>query len=131
MKLLLLASAGGAMGAGARFIVNQALGVPAVAGGTISFPWATLTVNVAGGFLMGVVFVLVGERLGGSQEWRVFLATGILGGFTTFSAYSLDMLLLYASDGLSARLLCYVAGSVVLSFLALLFGLWLSRVLFT
>lgn len=131
MKLLLLASAGGAIGAGARYFVNQLLGIPAVAGGPIAFPWATLTVNCVGGFLMGVVFVLVSERLGGSQEWRVFLATGILGGFTTFSAYSLDTLLLYSGDGLSGRLLFYVAGSVVFSFLALLAGLWLSRTLLT
>ncbi len=130
MKLLLLASAGGAIGAGLRFLVNQAFAGPQISGGA-AFPWATLTVNVAGGFLMGVVFVYVGERLGGSPEWRTFLATGILGGLTTFSAYSLDMMNLLTADGMSARFLAYTLGSVVLAFAALAFGLWLTRTLLT
>lgn len=131
MKLLLLASAGGAIGAGLRFLVNQAFAGPQIVRGVMVFPWATLTVNVAGGFLMGIVFVLVGERLGGSPEWRTFLATGILGGLTTFSAYSLDMLLLYNDDGLGVRFLIFTIGSVVLSFVALIAGLWLARTLLT
>jgi CrcB protein len=127
MKLLLLAMSGGAIGAGLRFLVNQALASPATAGGVTAFPWATLCVNVVGGFLMGVVFVFVGERLNGSPEWRTFLATGLLGGLTTFSAYSLDMLMLYGDDGLSLRLAIYTIGSVVLAFAALLIGLWVAR----
>ena len=87
MKLLLLASAGGAIGSGLRFLVNQAVAGPPSERGLIAFPWPTLTVNVVGGFLMGVVFVIVNERLGGSPEWRAFLATGILGGLTTFSLF--------------------------------------------
>ena len=58
MKLLLLASAGGAIGAGLRFLVNQSFAER----GLIAFPWPTLAVNVGGGFLMGVVFVVVHER---------------------------------------------------------------------
>lgn len=131
MRLLLLASAGGAIGAGLRYLVNTAFAGPVLASGGPQFPWATLTVNVAGGFLMGVVYVLVAERLGGSPEWRVFLATGILGGLTTFSAYSLDMLLLYDAGGLGARFLTYTIGSVVMAFLALATGLWLTRTLLT
>lgn len=131
MKLFLLASAGGAIGAGLRFLVNSAMAGPQLVRGAAAFPWWTLTVNVTGGFLMGIVFVLVGERLGGSPEWRTFLATGILGGFTTFSAYSLDMMLLYTEDGLGLRFIGYTLGSVVLSFLALIAGLWLARTLLT
>lgn len=127
MRLLLIASAGGAIGAGFRFLVNQAFAGPQVSGGVLAFPWATMTVNVAGGFLMGVVFVVVGERLGGSPEWRAFLATGILGGLTTFSAYSLDMLTLLTDGGLSLRFFAYTLGSVILAFAALAFGLWLTR----
>lgn len=125
MKLLLLASAGGAIGAGARFLVNEAFAARALTG----FPWATLTVNVTGGLLMGIVFVVVNDRLGGSAEWRTFLATGILGGLTTFSAFSLDMMRLMGEDGsaLSPRLIAYAGGSVILSFLALLAGVWLAR----
>ena len=131
MKLLLFASAGGAIGAGLRFLVNIAFAGPLVVRGAAVFPWATFTVNVVGGFLMGIVFVLVAERLGGSPEWRAFLATGILGGLTTFSAYSLDMLLLYTGEGLSVRFLVFTIGSVVLSFMALIAGLWLARTLLT
>ena len=128
MRLLLLACAGGAIGAGLRFLVNQAFAGPQVSGGLLAFPWATLTVNVVGSFLMGVVIVLIGERLGGSPEWRTFLATGILGGFTTFSAFSVDMLTLVTFEGvLGPRFLFYVFGSVLLGFAALLAGLWLTR----
>lgn len=127
MKLLFIASTGGAIGAGLRYLVNGALGGPLVVEGTATFPWATFTVNVVGGFLMGVVFVVIGERLDGSPEWRVFLATGILGGFTTFSAYSLEMMLLYTEEGLGLRLVVYCVGTVICAFLALVAGLWLTR----
>jgi fluoride exporter len=127
MKLLLLASAGGAIGAGLRFLVNQALAGPAIVRGALVFPWPTMIVNIAGGFLMGIVAVFVGARLGGSPEWRTFLATGILGGLTTFSAYSLDMMNLLTDGGVSLRFLAYTVGSVVLAFAALAAGLWLAR----
>lgn len=129
MKLLLLASAGGAIGAGVRYLVNSQFEDR----GLTAFPWATLTVNIVGGFLMGVVVVLVQERLGNSVEWRTFLATGILGGLTTFSAFSLDTLrLLESADHASGlRLAAYVGGSVVLAFLALLAGIWLARTALT
>lgn len=131
MQLLLLAALGGAIGASLRFLVNQALGNPALSDGTPAFPWATLSVNVAGGFLMGLVFVVVNERLGGSLAWRTFLATGILGGLTTFSAYSLDMMTLLTGDGFSMRFLAYTLGSVVLAFSALAAGIWISRAVLT
>jgi CrcB protein len=126
MKLLLLAASGGAIGAALRYLVNSAFAGSEVLRGLPAFPWATLTVNVVGGFLMGVVFVVVAERLGGSPEWRTFLATGILGGLTTFSAFSLDMMMLLTS-GLTMRFMVYAVGSVVMAFLALLAGLWLAR----
>ena len=131
MHLLLLAAFGGAIGAGLRYLVNQALAGPDIVGGVAAFPWATLTVNVAGGFLMGVVFVVVNERLGGSPEWRTILATGILGGLTTFSAFSLDMLNLMIDDGVNLRFFAYTIGSVVLAFAALVVGLWFARAVLT
>ena len=127
MQLFFHCCAGGALGAGLRFLINQAFAGPQIAGGVLAFPWATMTVNVLGGFLMGLVFVLVNERLGGSPEWRTFLATGILGGLTTFSAYSLDMLNLLIDDGPSLRFLAYTIGTVVLAFLALAAGMALAR----
>lgn len=124
MKLLILASTGGAIGAGLRFLVNELF----AARGLTMFPWSTLSVNVAGSFLMGVVYVLVSDRLGGSPEWRTFLATGILGGLTTFSAFSLDVMKMMAEDnGIGLRSAAYIAGSVIFSVLALFAGIWIMR----
>jgi fluoride exporter len=122
MRLLILATLGGALGAGARHLVNvsfaRALGP--------GFPWPTLTVNVAGGLLMGLVVEVVLKRYGGSPELRTFLATGILGGFTTFSAFALDVHMLM-SRGEPGLALLYVAASVLLSIGALYAGLALGR----
>lgn len=85
MRLLLLASAGGAIGAGARYLVNA--GCVRCFGP--AFP-GTVAVNVAGSFLMGIVAEFVARRLGGSIEARTFLATGILGGFTDLLGLLLD-----------------------------------------
>jgi fluoride exporter len=125
MRLLILATLGGAIGSGARHLVNisltRALG-PA-------FPWATLTVNVVGSFLMGFLVDIIMRRFGGSPEMRTFLATGILGGFTTFSAFSLDISTLLARDEILTALI-YILASVAISLLALYAGLALSRALF-
>ena len=88
------------------------------------FPLATVLVNVVGSLLMGMVAGYLAFRSGavGAEEWRLFLATGILGGFTTFSAFSLDAVTLVERGdwGLAA---IYVAASVVLSIGALALGL--------
>ncbi len=125
MKLLLLAMTGGAIGSGARYLVNVAY---ARTIGT-AFPWSTLTVNVIGCLLMGLVTELVMRRLGGSAEARTFLATGILGGFTTFSAFALDFAsLMKGQETLAA--LAYVIASVVASILAVYAGLTLGKAAF-
>ena len=126
MRLLLLASAGGAIGAGARYLVH--VGVARVLG--TSFPWATLTVNVLGCLLMGIVVELVVLRLDGSPELRTFLAAGILGGFTTFSAFALDVEALVSRHQHAAAAI-YVAASVGLSILAFYVGLLLARAALT
>jgi fluoride exporter len=124
MKLLLLASAGGAIGAGLRFLVNQGFAMR----GLTSFPWATLTVNVVGGFFMGLVMTLVIERFDGSPEIRTFLATGILGGLTTFSAFTLELSQMIGAGGLaSPKLFVYIAASVLLSLAALYAGIAFAR----
>ncbi|MBV1693182.1 MAG: fluoride efflux transporter CrcB [Hyphomicrobiales bacterium] len=122
MRLLLLATTGGAIGAGARHLVNVAC---ATAWGG-RYPWATLIVNVLGSFLMGIVIELAAARLDGGLELRTFLATGILGGFTTFSAYSNDVVTL-AARGETIAALLYASGSVALSILALVAGLAAMR----
>jgi CrcB protein len=122
MRLLLLASLGGAIGAGARYLVN----VACAAWLSLDFPWPTFFVNVLGGFLMGVVVGGLVPALDDSPAWRVFLATGVLGGFTTFSAFSLEIynLMDRQANGLA---LVYVLASVVLSVLALVAGLASAR----
>ena len=122
MHLLMLATVGGAVGAGARYLVN----VAALRWLGPQFPWATLFVNVAGSLAMGFLVALIGLRYQGSPELRTFLATGILGGFTTFSAFSLDAATLF-DRGDTGLAMAYVLGSVVLSILALYAGLALAR----
>ena len=90
------------------------------------FPYGTLIVNVAGSFLMGVLAGYFAFRPGIGQHMRLFLTTGVLGGFTTFSAFSLDaaMLVERHAYGLAAG---YMVGSVVASVSALFFGLAIFR----
>lgn len=126
MKLLVLVSAGGAIGAALRFLTYQLFAGLAVARGGPIFPWATLVVNVVGSFLMGVVAVTILERFDGSPELRAFVMAGILGGFTTFSAFSLDAVDLYADRSLAA-VAAYIAGSVVLSIAGLVAGMAVAR----
>ncbi|MDX2258004.1 MAG: fluoride efflux transporter CrcB [Hyphomicrobiaceae bacterium] len=124
MKLLLLAACGGAIGSAARYLVGVGMG--RWLGVSAAFAWPTLVVNVVGCFLMGFLIETLALRLNGSQELRVFLATGVLGGFTTFSAFALDFSVLVGrKQELMAGL--YVAASVGVSIVALYLGLWLAR----
>ena len=122
MKLLLLASSGGAIGAGIRHLVGRAFAHH----GFINFPWATLTINVTGSFLIGVLIELLALRYNASNELRTFLVTGILGGYTTFSAFSLEFATLYERGDIASAF-GYVAASVVLSLGAVFAGLWIAR----
>lgn len=124
MYALFLVFLGGSIGAGLRHGVNLAaehyLGA--------RFPWGTLTVNIAGSFLIGVLaawFAFRGERVS-TQSLRLFLTTGILGGFTTFSAFSLDFVQL-SQRGETMLAAGYVVASVALSLLAIFAGLRLVR----
>lgn len=119
---LLYVALGGAIGASLRHLVNLAslrLMGP-------NFPWGTLTANIVGSFAMGLFVEMMIRKLGGSQELRLFVATGLLGGFTTFSAFSLDVAGLW-ERGATSLTFVYVAGSVVLSIAALFAGLALGR----
>lgn len=94
-----------------------------------AFPWGTLTVNIAGSFIMGALagWLALKVEHGWSQPLRLFLTTGVLGGFTTFSAFSLDAVLLW-ERGQAGVATAYVAASVILSIAGLLAGLALVRV---
>ena len=118
----MLAVVGGALGSGARYLVNA--GAARWLG--VAFPWATLIVNIAGSFAMGLLVEYVILRHNGSPELRTFLATGILGGFTTFSAFSLDVATL-ADRGDLALAALYVFASVAVSIAALYAGIAIAR----
>ena len=123
MKLLLWAMVGGALGSGARHAVNVGFGRWLGTGG---FPWWTLSINIVGCFLMGALIEAMALRFSGSPELRTFFATGVLGGFTTFSAFSLDFATLAGrSEHLQAGL--YLVVSVAASIAAFYAGLWLVR----
>jgi len=126
MPLVLWVALGGGIGAAARHGVNVWSGRMF---GT-EFPWHTLIVNVTGCFIMGALTGLLALKLNLSQEARAFLTTGILGGFTTFSAFSLDFALLVERKATLAAG-AYAAGSVVLSLAAVFAGLRLIRALAT
>lgn len=122
---LSLVAAGGAIGAASRHLVNLA----ALRLFGPGFPIGTLAVNVVGCLLMGVLAgVLATKSDMAGQGLRLVFATGILGGFTTFSAFSLDAVLLW-ERGQAAAALGYVLASVLLSLSALVVGLYVTRVL--
>ena len=115
-------AAGGAIGATLRYFVTLA-GVQLFGPG---FPWWTLFVNVTGSFAMGAAFEFIAGRYQIPNPAQLFLMTGILGGFTTFSAFSLEFATMVESrDYLTA--FAYAAGSVILSIAALMAGLYLMR----
>ncbi|MGQ0566523.1 MAG: fluoride efflux transporter CrcB [Gemmobacter sp.] len=119
-QTLSLVALGGALGSAARYLV----GVGAARALGSGFPVATLIVNVAGSFLMGVLVVAL-AHLGGNRA-APFLMTGVLGGFTTFSAFSLDAVTLW-DRGQATLAAGYVLGSVTLSLAALVLGMAAAR----
>jgi CrcB protein len=125
MTTILYAALGGAIGASLRYGVNVT--APKLLG--LDFPWATMIVNVVGSFIMGALIAAMAAGWNTSQEMRVFLATGILGGFTTFSAFSLDFASLWERKDYAAAV-GYAGGSVLLSLIAVFAGLWLARQVF-
>lgn len=116
---------GGGIGAALRHAVNR--GALALLGP--SFPFGILIVNVLGSFLMGVLVVALIVRGEGDQSMRLFLGTGILGGFTTFSAFSLDAGLMWQRGDYTALAL-YVIASVAVSIVALFAGMAGARAWF-
>ena len=122
MKLVLAIALGGAIGAVGRHYVSVAMTLLVGHG----FPWGTLVVNVAGSFMMGVLIETMALVWSPSVEMRALLTVGVLGAFTTFSTFSLDVATLY-ERGATLVLAAYVAASVAISILALFAGLRLMR----
>ena len=113
---------GGGLGALARYGSNAA--AAQVLGS--NFPWGTMMINIVGSFLMGLAVAKFMQIEGLSQEWRAFVTTGFLGGFTTFSAFSLDFVNLW-ERGEALYALAYMLASVIGSVLALFLALWIVR----
>lgn len=122
MKSLAIVALGGALGATARYLVihlsTYLLGH--------QFPYGTLIVNILGSFIMGILIETMALVWSASSEMRLFLSVGILGAFTTFSSFSLDVAVLYERGRLLVAL-WYVLSSVAFSICALFAGLALMR----
>jgi CrcB protein len=124
MNHILVVALGGALGSVGRYLVGQAT-LRLIGPG---YPWGTLTVNLVGGLAIGIFAELIARRFDGSAELRLFIITGILGGFTTFSAFSLEVAAM-AERGDYVTAAGYVLVSVALSVAAVFSGLALVRAL--
>lgn len=122
MKTVLFVAAGGAVGASARY----AVGVLAGHFGSGAYPWGTFTVNVAGSFILGALVAIMTFSWSPSPDLRAFIVVGVLGGFTTFSAFSLDTILLI-ERGRAGIAAVYLLSTVIASVGGLFAGLRLGR----
>ena len=119
--MLLVVAAGGVLGALARFQFGRWWPTP-----TPMFPWTTLLINVTGCLIIGAFTVLITERWSPHRLVRPFFGTGILGGYTTFSTYTVDLQQLVAAGAPRTGLL-YLAGTLIAALLAVSAGLTLTR----
>ena len=127
MSSILYVALGGALGASGRYLLGQ--GATRIFGA--GFPIGTLSANIIGSALMGLLFGYLSTRSGGSSEsLRLFIGVGLLGGFTTFSAFSLESIMMLERKAYGS-FVSYIGLSIGLSLLALVVGLWLSRAVFT
>ncbi|HVE03949.1 MAG TPA: fluoride efflux transporter CrcB [Rhizomicrobium sp.] len=122
LGILLAVALGGALGSLLRYFVAGAVQSATWPG----FPWGIFVVNITGGLAMGIIVELSALKLNLTPEIRAFLTVGILGGYTTFSTFSLDSALLIERGDYSGAAL-YIVGSALLSILALFIGLWFVR----
>jgi len=122
MKSLIVIGLGGALGSISRYLVQVAVGKQI----TATFPLGTLFVNITGCFLIGLLYGLAGRYAWMTLEWRLFLITGICGGYTTFSTYSFESITLF-KQGNYAYFTLYVTSSVILGLLATVGGMLTIR----
>jgi CrcB protein len=123
LRTVLAVGVGAALGGIARLLVTQFVLARA---GDGTGPYATMFINISGSFLIGIVIQLAQSQPGMPLIWRYFLATGILGGYTTFSTFSFEALA-YWTAGSALKALLYVAGSVVLGIAAAAAGILTAR----
>jgi fluoride exporter len=127
MQTAMLVFLGGGLGSMARWLMG--LGVLRLLGG--NFPLGTLVINLSGCFVMGLLARVIappdvgGQEMSGGQAMRFLLMTGFLGGYTTFSAFALDVAQLWIRGATGASLI-YVGASVIGSLIAVALGLWLG-----
>ena len=122
MNGLLYVALGGALGASSRY--GLGLWIDRLSGH--DFPYGTMSANILGSFLMGLLVAWLAAKGAGNESVRLFIGVGLLGGFTTFSSFSLDAMTLLRDKGIGA-FLTYVLISVIISLLAIAAGLWLAR----
>jgi len=122
---ILYVALGGAVGASLRYV----LGLAAARSLGPDYPYGTLIANVLGGFLMGLLAGWLAFKISGGENIRLFLGVGLLGGFTTFSAFSLEAFQMLEKKAY-ASFAGYVGGSVVLSIGALILGVMIARKIF-
>lgn len=122
MKMILAVATGGALGATGRFLVGKAM-LRLMGPG---IPWGTFTVNIIGSFAIGLAVTLLSTRYNLTHHWQGFLIVGVLGGFTTFSAFSMEVALMLERDEFAHAAL-YSGSSVILGFLAVFMGLYVGR----
>jgi CrcB protein len=115
------AGLGGMLRHGANILVPKLMGS--------AFPYHTLSINIVGSLAMGLFAGFFALKADPAQDWRLFLTTGVCGGFTTFSAFSLDAVLLYERGDLAASA-TYIVASVLASLAALVAGLWIMRAVY-
>ncbi|MDZ4308188.1 fluoride efflux transporter CrcB [Allopontixanthobacter sp.] len=120
-------AAGGAVGAVLRYQLGRTMTRFLGPQTMTAFPWATLTVNVLGGIAMGVLAGYLARSGAGGEQWRLLLGVGLLGGFTTFSSFSLELMLLI-ERGQPAAALSYALISVIASLAGLYLGLIIMRI---
>ena len=117
MKEILFVAAGGAIGSSLRYVLSSSI----YSWFGRAFPWGTLAVNVVGSFAIGLLSILLVEKFNVAQEWRLAIVVGVLGGFTTFSAFSWDTLDLM-QQGLTLKALFNVLANVMLCIVAAWLG---------
>jgi CrcB protein len=125
LRTVLAVGLGAALGGIGRLLLTQFV---VARGGLSTAPYATMFINVSGSFLIGVIIELAQRRAGIPPVWRYFLATGVLGGYTTFSTFSFEALS-YWAGGLQLNAVLYVMGSVVLGIAAAVAGIFAARAL--
>jgi len=122
MRNLLIVMLGGAFGSGARHLTGRVmLGLLGP-----NWPWGTLTVNIVGGLLMGLLVGTLSRLSLGGEGWRLLLGVGVLGGYTTFSSFSLEVVMMIERGDWSSAL-AYVGLSLAGAILALFAGLFIMR----